>query len=185
MLRRPAGRFDARRAWRRSPSCTGRCARTTAGMWVRNDASDFQRTSRRKLMPQMRLSSWNRIDRNGMRNSIVQPPSKSAARVSQMAFQSAVAFSLVTCEIAHAALRVGEEGVPVAPVVERVEQDREMVVVVQVGRVAAHVARHALRRIALPQPGADVDGVVVDRPPRLRSCRWRAGLRAVPAGRSR
>ena len=48
-------------------------------------------------MPQMRLSSWNRIDRNGMRNSIVQPPSKFAARVSQMPFQSAVAFSLVTC----------------------------------------------------------------------------------------
>ena len=42
-----------------------------------------------------------------------------------------------------------------------------MVVVVQVVRVAAHVARHALRRIALPQPGADVDGVVVEPDPDL------------------
>jgi hypothetical protein len=36
-----------------------------------------------------------------------------------------------------------------------------MVVVVQIGGVAAHVTRHALRRITLPQPGADIHGVRV------------------------
>ena len=109
----------------------------------------------------MRASSLNRIDRKGMRISIVHPPSKSAERVSQMVFQSALAFSLTTCGIAHPALGIREEDVSVPTVVERIEHHAEMVVVVEIGRITAHVARHPLRRIALPEPRAYVDRVFV------------------------
>src|SRR5262245_5026917 len=70
------------------------------GTAERNESSVFQRTLRRKLTPHIRPASWNRIDLKGMRNSIVHPPSKSAAFVSQIVFQSVLAFSLATCESA-------------------------------------------------------------------------------------
>src|SRR5688500_3794330 len=67
-----------------------------AGTGDRNEASSFHRTIRRKLMPQVRAPSLQRNDRNGNRNSIVQPPSTLPVFASQIAFQSLLAFSLAT-----------------------------------------------------------------------------------------
>ena len=49
-------------------------------------------------MPQEVAPSLNRIDRNGMTNSTVQPPSKLAARTFHRPFQLLLGCSLVTCQ---------------------------------------------------------------------------------------
>jgi hypothetical protein len=49
-------------------------------------------------MPQSVASALKRIDRNGMTNSTLQPPSKLAARTFQRPFQLLLGCSLVTCQ---------------------------------------------------------------------------------------
>src|SRR5262245_57182010 len=59
------------------------------GTWVRYDHSFFQRTTRRRLMPQVcSASGWYRSDLKGIAISIVQPPSKIAVFTSHTVFQS-------------------------------------------------------------------------------------------------
>jgi len=69
--------------------------------------------------------------------------------------------------VEHAALRVRREPKAVAAIVKRVEQDREVVVVVHVAGVASHVAGHAAIGMGFPQAGADVDVLVVEEHPQL------------------
>ena len=74
--------------------------------------------------------------------------------------------------------RVGVEHEAVAAVVERVEERAEVVVLAELGGVAAHLVRNPLapgRRV--PHPGGDVDIRVVEHDPRLgRLGRGRAGV---------
>jgi hypothetical protein len=52
-------------------------------------------------------------------------------------------------------------------VVEGVEDDREMIVVVEIGAVAAQVAGHAAGRVLFVHPGADIQVLVVEEHPDL------------------
>ena len=98
-------------------------------------------------------------------------------------FQSALLTrSSVVGAVEHAADRRDVEQEPVAPVVERVEQDAEVVVLPQVRAVAAHVVGDDALRMRVPAPARDVDVLVVEEDPRLRSARRPARLRAAPAG---
>ncbi len=70
--------------------------------------------------------------------------------------------------VEQARLGVHRKPVAVAVVVERVEEHRDVIVVVHVRRVAPHVARHAPGRVGLPHARADVDVPVVEEHPHLR-----------------
>ena len=137
------------------------------GTAARNDSSVFQRTFRRKLMPHIRARLL-KPDRSEGDAELDRP---AAVEVGRPRFPDGVPVGVGVLvgdlRVGHPALRVGEEHVAVAAVVERVDHHREMIVVIEVGRVAAHVAHHAPRRIALPQPRADVDRVLVVRHPDL------------------
>ena len=65
------------------------------GTALRYEISFFHRTIRRKLTPHTSLPSLNRIERKGMRISMVQPPSKSAASEAHRPFQLGLGCSLV------------------------------------------------------------------------------------------
>ena len=68
------------------------------GTCDRKVSSLRQRTMRRKFMPHSWLPSLNRIDRNGITISTVQPWSKLAVLTSHRPFQLLLGCSLVTCQ---------------------------------------------------------------------------------------
>ena len=68
------------------------------GTAFKYEISFFQRTIRRKFTPQTSPPSLKRIERNGIRISMVQPPSKSWASEAHSPFQFGLGCSLVAVQ---------------------------------------------------------------------------------------
>ena len=78
--------------------------------------------------------------------------------------------------VEHATLGIGREAESVATVIERVEHDRDVVVVVQVAGVTPHVAGDPTVGMGLPQARADVDVLVIEEHPDVGLVAGRATL---------
>ncbi len=85
------------------------------GTTFRYEISFFQRTMRRKLTPQVVLPSRNRIERNGIRISIVHPPSMSAACDHHRPFQLGLGCSLVAAQSNIPPSRLAAKPKPLRP----------------------------------------------------------------------
>jgi hypothetical protein len=82
------------------------------GTCIRNEISFFQRTMRRMFTFQTSLPSLKRIERNGIRISTVQPPSKSCAADCHRPFQLELGCSLVAAQSKMPPRRLAENPKP-------------------------------------------------------------------------
>ena len=154
-LREPAGASTPTSVAAIDDCCT-LCIPRPAGTRVISDNSFFQRTVRSALKPQTCAApSRYRSDLNGIAISTVHPPSKRPTAKSQIGFQSAeYCRSFVIWPSFRPPIELMVNADPVAPVVKRVQEDRDEIVAAPGGAaVAAHLGRDPAIRLGCPSSG--------------------------------